>query len=158
MAGRDTDYTWQSAQLANSMLAGSAFITELTAGGLGTAATLFRIRGECGASIDSPSDGDKTVLTLGIIRATPEQVAVGVTAFPTPGSDGDADWIWYGSIPLWSQAANSEHTVAGRLKMDSKAMRKFRQGETLVLVGELTTLSGTPAADVVVGVRFLFGT
>ena len=153
--GRRTDYTWQGVVVGFSLsAAGSALQTVVD---VNASSTLYRSRGEFVASIDAPTDGDKAIVALGLIRGTEEDVAIGVTAMPNSSDDLDADWLWHGFMPLQAQAANLEHIVAMRLTCDSKVMRWFRQSEKLILVVDVVSAAGTPAVDVTGGLRCLFG-
>ena len=156
-SGRRTDYIWNGTGVGLSISSGGSQLSDIT-GQFGAAGTIFRVRGELLASIDSPTDGAKVLITAGIIRITEEQLAVGITAVPNPLADLDADWLWHGFVPLMfvtPDAASGE--AAGRLVIDSKAMRKMRQGELLGMVVDSNALTGTDAVDIVFGVRILFG-
>ena len=158
--GDRMDYTWNGLSTGTSAVAlaggAPAISSVVITGGPGT---LIRSRGEILASIDGPTDGDKIGIGFGLIRGTEEQVAVGASAVPSPLDDLDADWVWHGFILLQSQAvvATSAGQQFGRLTVDSKAMRKFRQGEVLILAIDSINMAGTPAIDVAFGFRILFG-
>ena len=109
------------------------------------------------ASIDGPTDGDQAVIAVGLIVVTEEQLATGVGAISDSAADLDAEWLWHGFLLLQAQAANLEHGVVDRLTIDSKAMRRFKQTQSLAFVVSATSLSGTPATDVIIAVRQLFG-
>jgi len=156
--GRKTDFTWQGLfPVGNSTASGAAFVQLVVT--TTTPATLYRSRGEIIGSIDGPADGNKLGLSFGLIVATEEQVAVGATALPNPAVDLDAEWIWHGFILLLSQAiVSTDYRLhSGKLQVDSKAMRRMKQGQSVVLVGQNTAVSGTPASDTVVAFRLLFG-
>jgi len=124
------------------------------------ASTLLRTRGEIVASIDGPTDGDRCSVACGILVATEEQVAVGSTAMPDPAADLDADWLWHGYLLMLSQAVtelSGNVTLARRLTIDSKAMRRMHPTTSLVMRVTNTALTGTPAVDVVWATRHLFG-
>ncbi len=152
-SGRRPDYTWNGAVVGQSIASGGVSLDSIAI--FGIAGTLVRCRGELLASMDSPTDGDKVAVAFGLIKATEEQRGVGSTAVPDPSSDLDADWIWHGFIPLQAQAANLEHSVVGRLTVDSKAMRRFKQTEGIVLIVSNLVSAGTPAIDVTGGFRLL---
>ena len=98
-SGRRPDYTWQgNPAMGLSTASGASGLAIIAT--LGVSGTLVRLRGAVLASIDAPSDGDKIVVGVGIMVVTEEQLAIGVTAIPSPTEDLDADWVWYGLIPL----------------------------------------------------------
>ena len=153
--GRRTDYTWQGASASATMPGNTTQVIEIAIANV--AATLYRTRGEIVASIDGPVADDKTLVTFGIIVATEEDLVVGATALPNPKDDMDAEWLWHGFVPLLAQGAGDEVSAAGRLTVDSKAMRCMKQTQSVVLVTDVETLAGTPAIDFVAGFRVLFG-
>ena len=154
-SGRRTDYTWNGTVFGSANAADTASIQVIaTIAGPGT---LMRSRGELVASIDAPTDGDKVIISYGLIIADDDQVTAGVTAFPNPQTDMDANWLWHGFIPLLAQAANLEHAAVGRLTIDSKAMRRMKQNDQVVLVIKPGSQAGTPVTDTAGGVRLLVG-
>ena len=160
-SGRPSDFNWQG--LLGIKFALSAGTTALAqVNNPQTASTLMRSRGEVQASIDGPVDGDAVVASVGLIVVTEEQLAVGVTAVPNPADDLDAEWIWHGFILLQAQAGTAVGAslnvgqVAGRLSVDSKAMRRMKQGQSVVFVGDNNALAGSPAIDIMGAFRQLF--
>ncbi len=136
---------------------GQAVTTVATAA---ASATLLRSRGEIVASIDGPTDGDHCAVACGLIVVTEEQVAVGTTAIPNAAADLNADWLWHGFLLLHSQGVtelSGNVTMADRLTIDSKAMRLMRPTNSVVFAVTNSTLAGTPAVDVTVSARQLFG-
>ena len=158
-SGRRTDYVWNGVQ--NSLTVTSGSLNAITVITVTQPGIIMRLRGSIVASLDSPTENEKTAVAMGIIRTTEEQIAVGVTAIPNPGLDLDADWIWHSFLPL--QAVLDVTTgvgsteQSGRLIVDSKAMRKMRQSESLTYVVDNAAVSGTPEIDVTFGIRALFG-
>ena len=155
-AGRKTDYTWQGVQVGFPLAAnGQAAATVLN---LDISGTIYRSRGSLIASIDGPTATDACTVFFGLYVATEEQVAVGVTSMPNPGADFDADFIWHGAIPLLAQGVvEDQFATSGRLVIDSKAMRKFKQTMNLVLLASNSVTTGTPIVDVEGYYRGLLG-
>ena len=153
-SGRRADYEWVLSTVAGAVSAGGS---AAPAGVLTTSRTITvnRVRGELLASIDAPTDGDRCILAAGIIVASADALAAGATSLPHPIDDGNAPWLWHGFIPLLAQAANLEHTVAGRLMIDLKAMRRMKPNEVLAFTLAIDSLAGTPAIDFVTGMRIL---
>ena len=156
--GRRADYDW-------SGIGGFVIATQTTANqvqsiaGFTAAGTVIRCRGEVLAVLDVGAANDRFVLGLGIIIATDAQIAAGGTAFPSPISVLDADWLWHGFVTLMSETGTQSDDLGGqvgRLVIDSKAMRKVKANDNIVLVVDGVQLSGTPSVDIVAGVRVLF--
>jgi len=98
----------------------------------GREVTIVRTRGEvniilnvCNASLGGFRGA------LGIAIATPEAIAVGITAVKTPLADVDWDgWLWHSMFDVHaitstiSDGVNSS-AVQQRITIDSKAMRKI---------------------------------
>ncbi len=122
------------------------------------AATLVRCRGDVTVQFDGVTDGDKKIIGMGLIMASDAQVTAGVTAFPSPISVLEADWLWHQFCTLQAQSATQDESLGSqtaRYVIDSKAMRKFRPNQQLVFVADGNNLSGTGVADVVVAMRCL---
>ncbi len=160
-AGRRTDYTWQGSHGVLSLAAtGSGIVTINTPS---SSSTVTRSRGEVLAQIDGPVDNDQADVTCGLIVVTPEQLAAGATSIPDPFTDMDAEWIWHGFLLVQANAGTgvgaslNALSVVARLTIDSKAMRRIKQNQSVVFVVKNTNLGGTPTVDVFVGCRQLFG-
>ncbi len=158
-SGRRTDYTWN----------GGAFFrtTQTTGGAVDSVAvaddtgTIVRSRGFVRAVMDVGAAGDTIVGGFGLYIASDDQLAAGVTAFPSPILDLDADWMWHSFAVLRSEVGtqlDEKTTFSQLLTIDSKAMRKIRQNQQVVFVGDVSVQSGSPTLDWVVGARILFGT
>ncbi len=155
-SGRKTDYSWQGNAATLALTSGNVGIVTINTPNI--ASTLTRSRGAVVGSIDGATDNDKTHITCGLIVGTPEQVAVGVTAFPDPFTDMDAEWVWHGFLLLMAQGTSTDQPgLTDRLVIDSKAMRRMKQLQSVVFIARATALAGTPVTDVMVGVRQLFG-
>ena len=160
--GRKTDYTWSGESFGASIASATSTLFGINI--FNAAATLIRVRGEIVMSIDGPVDGDKVVVGLGLKIASDDQVAAGVSAFASPATDLDADWLWHGFMPLMAQAGAgvggslNVQSVVMRLTVDNKAMRKVRQNQQLVLVVTPENFAGTPGTDILAGLRTLIGT
>ncbi len=154
--GRRTDYTWQGNAGGMALAAGgSALLSLVTAGG---PSTLMRSRGEIAASIDGAATDDKVVVACGLIKATEEQVAVGITAIPDPFADLDATWLWHGFLCMQAQGTDQAvPTGSALLSVDSKAMRRLKQTESIVFVASASSIANPPATDLTFGFRLLFG-
>ncbi len=105
--------------------------------------TLLRSRGEIiiFATPDAASDDD--VVGLGIIVVQEAAATVGGTSVPGPVNDIDADWLWHRFVGLDGgavSAADSASILTNRIiEIDSKAMRRVKRDQVIVLVAELST-------------------
>ena len=154
--GRKTDYTWQGQCAGVALVSGGAAIVEITTPS--TASTLTRTRGRVRASIDGPVANDKSCVGVGLIAVTEEQLAVGITAIPSPIDDFDAEWFWHGVLLLLAQGASTDEPgITDTIEIDSKAMRRMKQTQTALAVIEARSQAGTPAVDVMITLRSLFG-
>ena len=157
--GRRTDYEW---------IGGIASHTEASSGSTAAAivtvnipGTLMCIRGNLLVSLDGPTDNDKVMSAAGLILVSEEQLAVGASAIPNSAdiNDMDADWIWHQWMPMLSQAvvATQMDETYFRAVIDSKAMRRVKPTQTLVMRTANIAQAGTPGLDYSLGCRVLFG-
>ncbi len=157
-SGRRSDYQWLGGFGSTGAIAEAVVINNLVQSNV--AGTLVRSRGEVILSIDGPADGDKIVIGCGLMIASDAQVVGGIAGFPSPIGATDADWLWHSFVPLQSQSATQDQALGdqvARLVIDSKAMRKVKQNDNVVIVFDGDQQSGTPVVDATFGVRFLFG-
>ncbi len=118
--------------------------------------TVVRIRGSYVYS-ETAIDGT-AACAMGIMLVDKAALAVGIGSLPTPLADIGSDWIWwdiFGLDNVGTVAADPVRT--GSRMIDSKAMRKVKMNEQLVLITEVVAL-GAAAAVVTIagGVRVLF--
>ncbi len=143
--------------------------TALTAGGLaahGSALaftepqTILRMRGNLVLQLD-PSvsvDGDAAIITTGIALVSTDAAVLGITALPDPHSDPGYPWIWWNSTPFNVEDATFSLDNTKLIEIDSKAMRKAKPSESLVVVYEHTDVSGALAVTATLGhIRILVG-
>ncbi len=157
-AGRRTDYAWNGLSVLLNNVSATPIIAGMVT--VNQSSTLMRTRGEILLVLDGPGDGDTMSVGCGLIIGTDDNVAAGATAFPSPVTDLDAQWLWHGFILLRAQSASQSEAgggQTGRLTIDSKAMRKVRQNDQVVLAVQGVVLAGSPTADGAAAVRGLFG-
>ena len=155
--GRRADYAWNGGSFIVNDLTSTKQVAGMVT--VNQSATLVRTRGEILFALDGAADGVATAIGLGMIVGNDDQFTAGATAFPSPISDLDADWLWHGFILLRAFTASQSETLGsqvGRIMIDSKAMRKVRQNDQVGLVMEASALAGSPSADGVIAARFLF--
>ena len=154
--GRRTDYTWSG--FTAGIITTTGQTSFASTGVLAFTGTLMRTRGNLVTGIDGSVSDDKVIVGMGIIKATEEQLAVGVTALPSPVLDLDAEWLWHSFGCL--QAQGTDQGAPGttqRFEIDSKAMRRMKANEGLALVVFNEAIAGSAAIDTTVGLRFLLG-
>ncbi len=156
-SGRRADYQWVgSAFDMGSVTTGSISAVAV----INQAATLTRCRGSLVTNITSVATVGLVRVDVGLILATDNQVAVGITAFSDPTSDFDAEWTWMGQMYVVGRDTTTANNTGGIsrdiLQVDTKAMRKVKQNEQLVLVAVATSLTGSIGVEVGGTLRTLF--
>jgi len=119
-------------------------------------ATIVRVRGSYGfttASLDGTA-----VLAMGIMLVNAPALSVGIGSLPTPITDIGSDWLWWDSVGLDNVGtAGDGPTLAGQRMIDSKAMRKTKFNQVLVLITEIQGLGAAAGiATIATGLRVLF--
>ncbi len=155
--GRRTDYSWIGAQFAQTVLTGTqGLIQSFEPGGT------FTLMRSCGSLLIKGTPdavADDVVVGLGITIVSTDASASGGTALPNPITDANQSWLWHqfvglsaGSAGLLGDDIGSVH----RVEIDSKAMRRMKTNQSIVLVG---ILSNSQYAAVITtgGIRFLLG-
>ena len=130
--------------------------------------TIVRIRGSCEiflTAATAQADGFAGALGIGIV--TSQAFAAAVASVPTPMTELDWDgWMWHqffhvhaGGIIDGSVAGDQDQVnavaAAVRFDIDSKAMRKQNDQETLMGVIEMGTETGTASARFAADTRIL---
>ena len=150
-SGRPNDYDWEVAAGFDLARAVGA-IVQFEIFATDTAETLMRLRGELlwWLSSSGSTAGDALLVSWGIIRAASGSSDVGVS----PITEGGAPWLSFGTATLATEAAVSASSGAQcngiqqvRFEIDSKAMRKMRENESLYLVAETADIAGAPVTD-----------
>ena len=114
--------------------------------------TIARMRGAMHVQMDRSAEvaEDKALVTYGIAMLEGRAVAAGVASLPTPATNGDFPWMWIGTATIASPTTLTEDEGAMRFErtlIDAKAMRKAGPGELLVMVTEVTSITGTPDVE-----------
>jgi len=157
-SGRRTDYRWSGSTFAFPAVA-TANLTQIIFNAT-AATTLMRSRGAVLLSLIDQAVGDQKVVGLGLIVVTEAAVAAGGSALPSPISVPEAEWVWHQYVPLQSQTVTEDPSTGegtARIIIDSKAMRKMKPNESLVLVLDAADLAGSVSAMVTGGIRALSG-
>ena len=107
-------------------------------------ATILRMRGEVLFLFDSAPEAASITIAMGIGVVSTDAANAGVGSLPDPAGEPDYPWLYWKSISLLSQTAGTaaEQNPIGqafRLEVDSKAMRKIKPGQSLVVIYQTTT-------------------
>ena len=127
--------------------------------------TILRCRGAVQAGFDATVQvNDEIDLTfgLGIISTNASNGAV--AGMPGPAGQVSFPWLWWGTIHLKSTLASGvpgSGSGSGfwRLDIDTKAMRKIKPFESLVMLCQSEASAGAPVTSLVLhNMRILIGT
>jgi len=126
-------------------------------------ATILRCRGYVQANFDATQQiADTMGIAFGLGIVSSDAVAAGAGSLPDPFGDADYPWLWWQSMFLRSEIAAGVHAwglSAQRIDVDTKAMRRVKPGQSLVMVFETATVVGAPVTAITVGfMRVLIGT
>ncbi len=121
--------------------------------------TIVRIRGfiELRMSLVT-AVGDGFNGAIGIIQVDDRAFAAGAASVPRPFSDqADEGWMWHQffSIHPESTTLESNGSYSMQIPIDTKAMRKFPQGHTLMGVIQTVIETGTAVIDIYAASRTL---
>ena len=105
----------------------------------GVPATIVRTRGQVSIRPNSLAADAAIIGAIGMGIVSAEAVAIGVTAIPEPFTDGDwPGWFVWRSFSFLYEFQDATGTGIQTIdfEVDSKAMRKIGQNETIVFVAE----------------------
>ncbi len=157
--GRPNDYDWElgnGSDLARAATAIVQFEVFLS----GTAETWMRVRGDVLWFLDTTGSavGDILLVGWGLIRGPSGSGDVGVS----PLTEGGANWLAYGVATLATEGAiggaevnNPTGIAAMRWDVDSKAMRKLRENESVYFISETISINGGPVHNMSFALRAL---
>jgi len=147
---------WVGASLPLAQTAGGSSVfsiligeTELESQGKPTVA---RLRGQLHAQMDRSAEvsEDKALITFGIGLMQARAIAAGIASLPLPATNVEWPWMWVGTATLATPTTLTEDEGSMRFErviIDGKAMRKAGPGMALVLVTEVTSITGTPDVE-----------
>ena len=94
----------------------------------------FWLQSDQAAAIETQHAG------FGVAVVSDQAVAIGVTAVPTPITDIGSD-LWFAHRLMYADESNlTDRTRSGQFfEIDSKAMRKVEDGQTVIMVAELSS-------------------
>ena len=135
-ARRKTQWTSSPAETAFIALAAATSIFDLAFTTTGDRPeTMARLRGLLTVMTDQFTATESPFGAVGMCVVSDEAAAVGITAMPKPYTDAESDlWLFhqYWSAPVSAPTAVGMNNVAVQYLLDSKAMRKVNEDETLV--------------------------
>ncbi len=149
-AGPVRESLWFSGTFSvNDLATGSAIaITNLNAAALALRPfTIVRTRGQLFLTSDQVAASEDQVLAYGEAVVSDQAEGIGVTALPTPVTDSGSDlFLVFEVMQMRSLVATAVGVLTGlsvglERIIDSKAMRKVEDGQTLVAVAETTAIS-----------------
>ena len=105
------------------------------------AETLLRLRGEVYMELDAGATDEMATVAVGVGVVSARAAIAGTGSIPRPATDGAYPWLWHGFMNVSSgQGASVPVDLASlfdRLSVDSKAMRKLKETEVIVIVFEI---------------------
>jgi len=125
--------------------------------------TILRVRGHVAAFFDSTKQlTDLMILTYGLGIISTDAFTAGTGSVPDPSGEPEYPWLWWNQIRLDGLLANTQSESWGpsslRLEVDTKAMRKVKPGQTLVMIAQATNVVGAPETLIDIGqMRVLLG-
>ncbi len=104
---------------------------------------------------------DFATITFGLAIIASDAVEAGSGSMPDPGGEQDYPWLWWYHTALAfegsADAPGQELGLTSRKSFDIRTMRKFKNRETLVMIGQYQDVSGLPPLTVHCGFRWLSG-
>ena len=126
----------------------------------GIPATILRVRGNLVVFFDGAADTSQQNVAMGLAVLSTDAVAAGAGSVPDPAAEAEFPWLWWTSVPIAHHvvgAAVLQDLAFARVVVDSKAMRKVKPGESLVIVYQTTAAITTTRIDQS-HIRVLIGT
>ena len=156
---RETLWGQTASVLQTLAVAQTAILTNsLNAAGLALRPfTVIRVRGRVIVRSDQTAGSEDQSVAVGFAVVSDQASAIGVTAVPTPITDGGSDlWLMYQMVKS-SLIVGSDSAIAqvSDVDVDSRAMRKVEEGQDLIAVVESDTSGVTAGLLVGTGYRFL---
>ena len=115
--------------------------------------TIRRIRGAILLCLEGTLAAlDHTTIAVGAAVVSTDAAEAGAGSMPDPLADAEYPWLWYWTGDLYMPGASTSATwvnptlglAAVRLVVDSKAQRRVKNKESLVMVVQHASLVGAP--------------
>ncbi len=121
-------------------------------------ATVLRVRGQGFVALQAACAADDqadVVFGLGIFSA--DAVVAGSGSLPDPAGDPEYPWLWWKSIQMYfpfvidGTGSDDSGQIIHRFEIDTKAMRRMKVRESIVMVAQYADVSGAPPLRVSTG-------
>ena len=161
--GRTVDFKqWTFTPALSQDLTGAQTFLATGSVAFGIPGTILRVRGQLRATLGTSglTALDACNIVLGLALLSTDAVDAGVGSVPDPAAEGEYPWLWYEQM-MFRSSGGSALEVGATIVMtlDTKAMRKFKPGESLTLVGQYVNTAGNPLVHFDAGrMRVLIGT
>ena len=161
-SGRKTDYIWSSFGDANSDLAIAENSVQIgsTIGLSATSQTLYRTRGLIGVTLDAGGAAEVALVQFAIAVVSDPAAAAGIGSVPTPVTEPGFPFLWRGEAYVTSGAevAVIPDHLSTTILIDSKAMRKLKDTDSIILVAEVAaSVSQSGTIDFSYSINILTG-
>ncbi len=148
VARRQTFWIGGTAGSDDINTSGTALITQLNAAGLALLPfTVVRTRGQLFLTSDQFANSEDQEIGFASAVVTEAAAGIGITAVPTPLTDASDDLFYVYEVMQMRMLVSSSIGIMTGLSVgieriiDSKAMRKVEDGQTLITVGEASATS-----------------
>ena len=124
------------------------------------AETVLRSRGDFMAQLNPGAIDEAAVVAAGLAIVSARAVAAGAASVPRPATEGSYPWLWHGFFNVSSAggAIGQGNGHADRIVIDSKAMRKVKETEVMVLAFEIcSSVDAGGVVQLLGGLRVLTG-
>ena len=115
--------------------------------------TIVRVRGLVLWMSDQIAAQEEPTGAIGFAVTSDQAQAIGITALPLPASDVQSDKFFVWQALMHGQHANSGNQRGSSFELDSKAMRKVGDGETISVM--LENASALDGAEYLLAYRIL---
>ena len=105
------------------------------------AETILRLHGAVQVELDATAVDERVTIAVAIGVVSARAAAAGGASVPRAFSEGSYPWFWHGWMQVSSgqEAAINNQFLMDSLNVDSKAMRKIKEDEVVLLAFEICT-------------------
>ncbi len=137
--GRRADYSWSHAgdEENGQDLGANTGVFASSALAITVPGTIVRIRGKIAAQLDAGAADERAMILVGLTVVRSDYFASGTAPELFSGAPADeGSWLWQGQlfVSSGSEGAVVNDFLVDRIEIDTKAMRKVKSGDSLVLV------------------------
>ena len=121
--------------------------------------TLVRTRGRWQTDVAAVAARGIDRFVMGMIVVSADAFAIGVTALPGPITDSENDWIvWSPLMNVHGSTVTSAREFTDRADLDSRGMRKLKEGDILAVMFEVESDTAGTTWDIGYAFRQQFKT